>query len=177
MSLRYLFPCENCEHQFELVTTQAGQELECPQCQHRSEAPILGKLRQLKLVDDLTPPLVNRESGRGLKNYLFAGGLAIAILAGVAGGWVYQYASSMINEYDVTEVLNEFDSWVDELNPAQVVQFYEEMKVGEGLSEWREQPHIGETRQGRILQKFACGLLGLSGLGLLMMLGSFLIRR
>ena len=177
MSRRYLFPCEYCEHQFELVATQAGQELECPQCHHRSEAPILGKLRQLESVDDLMPRSVKRDSIGGLKNYLFAGGLAIAILAGSAGAWVYQYGSSMINEYDLTELMDEFDARVDELSPAQVIGLYETMNVGEGLGEWREPPRVGATKQGKILQKFSYGLLGLSGLGLLTLFSSFLVPR
>ena len=123
------------------------------------------------------PRSVKQDSSRGLKNYLFAGGLSVAILAGMAGGWVYQYGSSMINEYDLNELSAKFDERVDELSPAQVVRLYETMNIGEGLGEWHEPPHVGATRQGKILQKFSYGLLGLSGLGLLTLFSSFLVRR
>ena len=98
MSLRYIFPCPKCEHHFELVTKQAGQDLDCTECDTSFEAPKLGKMRQLETVGgETTKPIP--ASNKRLQNSLFVGGLAIAILAGGAGYFVYDYARKMIYEY------------------------------------------------------------------------------
>lgn len=177
MSPRYLFPCENCQYSFELVARQAGQNLECPKCKQEMEAPVLGKMRQLELVGDSEAKPSRPESGRGLKNYLFVCGLATAILAGAAGGWLYHYSTAMIFDYDVSEIMDEYDIWVDGLSPAQVVDEYENSNVDQGLGDWQELPATSSTKQGRILQGFSYGLMALAGVGLLVLLGSFFVRR
>lgn len=173
MSLRYLFPCGNCDHVFELVAKQAGQDLKCPDCAVVSSAPKLGSLRQLETTGD-SDPTSGRSANGGAKNGLFVVGLALAIFAGAAAVGLYQYGGSMINEFDIHQVVDNFDQWMDDRSPAEVVAVYEGLNIDEGLGDWEEQPHVGNNRQGKILQNVSYGLMGLSGIGVLLLVGSLL---
>ncbi len=175
MSARYLFPCPSCnDHQFELVTKQAGQDLTCPKCKAIIEAPKLGILRTLESIGG--DSISAKPSGGRTKNLLFVGGLALAILAGSAGAWVYQYGRSMRSDLDIAAKLQEFDEWADGLTPYEVVSMFQYMDVDKGLGDWKEQETIGMDRQGKILQNFSYGLMGLAGIGALGLLSSFFMK-
>ena len=175
MAPQYLLPCEKCEHQFEIVTKQAGQSLECPKCKHQTEAPKLRVMRQLEpaAATDVGP----QRTGNRLKNYLFSIGLAVTILAGAAGGGLYQYANSLIFEYDIADYIGEMEARFDQLSPAQVVAVYESMNLEQGLGDWQEHPQKGSNKQGKYLLQFSYFLLGLAGLGGLTLLSSFFIKQ
>jgi len=177
MPPQYLFPCDNCNHQLIVVPRQAGQNLTCPQCQHFVEAPKLGEMKQLEMVGGTEP--VNRPaaSSGGLRNLLFVVGLAMAIICGATGYLVNRYASALIFEIDYDQEQKEFEEEVDHLNSAQVVALYEAMQIEKGLGEWYEPNYVRYNTQGAILRKISYGVFGLAGLGLLMLIGSFFIRR
>ena len=177
MSPRYLFPCSQCEHKFELVSKQAGQDLACPDCGAATQAPKLGTLKQLEQVDSGEAPanrIQNSKSG-SWKNLLFVSGLALAILAGAAGFALYRYAQSKVIEFDVAGRVEKYEQWIDEQPPTNVLRTYVQLDTSKGLPEWVEQPHVGSNKQAAILKNFAYGLFGLAGLGLLTLLGSFLV--
>ena len=174
MSLRYLFPCSNCEHQFELVATQAGQELTCPGCQQPVIAPRLGKLKQLPPADGEAAPTKSEKPKTN--NLLFSGGLALAIICGICGVALYMYGNSMITDFDVNEKIAEFDKWVDNLSPAEVVSYYYYVDVESGLGDWREQDLTKKNTQGTILKNTALGICGLAVVGLLLVIGSFFAK-
>ena len=182
MSLRYLFPCSNCQYKFELESKQAGQDLVCPSCEATVLAPKLGTLKQLEPVDSLSDSghrsnQTKDSNSRSLRNLLFVSGLALAVLAGAAGLALYQFAQSKVIEFDVEGRLAEVEKWVDEQPPANILGTFVTMDVGKGLPEWVEQPHIGSNKQAAILKNFAYGLFGLSALGLLTLVGSFLVPK
>ena len=182
MSLRHLFPCSQCEHKFELVNKQAGQDLVCPNCGAAGQAPKLGTLKQLELVDsesDSKRPANQTQisSSGSWRNVLFVSGLALAILAGAAGLALYQYAQSKVIEFDVAGRVEAYEKLIDELSPTGVLGTYVNADLSQGLPEWVEQPHIGSNKQAAILKNFAYGLFGLAALGLLTLLGSFLVPK
>jgi len=177
MSLRYLFPCSKCEHKFELVPKQAGQDLVCPNCDNEIVAPKLGSLRQLETVGDPDTAKADVNSGSGWKNILFVCGLGMAILAGASGYFLYQYAGNKITIFDVDKSMDSFDQMADEQTPASLIEYYQLMNVPGGLGEWQEQPHVGGNKQAAILMNVAYGLFGLACLGLLMLVGSFVMPR
>ena len=129
----YIFPCVNCDHRFELGTKQAGLELTCPQCQHSLEAPMLGKMKQLEVVGGTEAVKTVAKSGRGWKNFLFAAGLATAIIAGAAGFGLSYYANMLDPRYEREAQLERFEFAVDNITSSQLVEFYQEMDVDSGL--------------------------------------------
>jgi len=180
MSLRYLFPCSQCEHKFELVTKQAGQELTCPSCGASNQAPKLGTLKQLELADSTDNASKagrrNQNASSGSwRNVIFVTGLALAIIAGAAGFALFRFAQSKVVEFDVAGNLEEYNQWLDEQSAPIVLGIYVEANSSEGLPEWIEAPHVGSNKQAAILKNFAYGLFGLASLGLLTLLGSFLV--
>ncbi len=176
MPPQYIFPCQNCDHKFTLVPRQSGQELVCPQCNQPAEAPMLGKMKQLELVEgtQVTPP--RKSSAGSWKNSLFTGGLAIAILFGAGGFSLYRYASWLHSDYDFDEQITTFESEVDAFSQTQVVALYESMNVKDGLGDWFEPEFIRYNKQAEILLPVSYGMLGLALLGFVSMIGSFFIK-
>lgn len=177
MPPQYLLPCDNCNHQLIIVPKQAGQDLECPQCQHPVEAPKLGEMKQLEVVGGTEPVKRPAASSGGLRNLLFVIGLGMAIICGATGYFVNRYASELVYEIDYDQEQKDFEEEVDNLNSAQVVALYEAMQIENGLGEWYEPPYVRYNTQGAILRNVSYGVIGLSGLGVLMLIGSFFIRR
>lgn len=150
--------------------------MECPECQHKFEAPMLGKIKQLKMVGG--NEAVTRQSGSSsnLRNLLFVVGLSIAIIGGLTGFFVNRYANALVLEFDDELERKNFDDIVDSLEPSQVVQLYEEMNIEDGLGEWYEPNYIRYNTQGAILRKVSYGVLGFAGLGMLVLISSFFIK-
>ena len=181
MSLRFLFPCPNCDAKFELVTKQAGQSLTCPSCDNKTEAPKLGLLRQLETVGE-APASSNRRAQTGAasgswKNLLFVCGLGLAILAGTAGYFLYKHAQSRTVQLDIEKAIKSVEDEVDQASPARLMQMYESLGVEKGLGDWVEQPYVGENKQAQILKNIAYGLFAVAGIGLFTLLISFVVPR
>ena len=177
MPPQYLLPCSKCDHQIEVVPRQAGQDLVCPQCQQHIEAPMLGKMKQLELVGGTEPGKRPASSGSNVRNMLFVAGLLLAIVGGASGYALHKYASNLIYEIDYDAEIEIFDQEVDALSAGLVVELYDAMQIEAGLGEWYEPNFVRYNTQGGILLKVSYGLLGLGGLGVLLLLGSFFIKR
>ena len=177
MSARFQFPCPHCESKFELVTKQAGQTLTCQQCNKTCEAPKLGTLRNLEPVGGAAPTASSDSSWGGRKSLLFVFGLGLAILAGTAGYFLYQNASSRYTEFDLEKGLAQLDSDIDGFTPAMVMRKYQSLRVEDGLGDWVEQPRVGENKQAEILMNFSYGLFGLAGIGLLLLIIGLVIPK
>ena len=174
----YIFPCSNCDHKFELVAKQAGLELTCPQCQQALEAPMLGKMKRRELVSG-TEPIKKpaKGTGRGWKNFLFAAGLATSIIAAAAGFGLSYYANTLDPRYEREAQLENFEYAVDNISPSQLVEFYQEMDVESGLGEWYEPNYVRYGKQVKYLRWGVPVMYGLAGLGFLVMIGSFILKK
>ena len=175
MSSRYLFPCSQCDHELELVATQAGQEIDCPDCGQTIEAPKLGVLRQLPVVEQTAAKKTLGRNTR-LKRTLFATGLGLAVVLGGIGGALYKYASDMIVDPQLEKLFAQFDEEIEQMPTPQVLDIWSQMNFEEGLGEWREMGYARYRAQGTILQRVAYGVIGLAFVGLLMLIGSFMIK-
>lgn len=176
MPPRYLYPCPHCNYTFELATKQAGQSLSCPECQAEFEAPKLGILKTLEVAANSHPATQNSFAG-GIKSSLFVAGLAIAVILGTAGSLLYVYSSKLIGRVDIAKGSEVFNEEVNLYTDSQVVEKFEQMNVSDGLGEWKEQKVVRYSNQGRILQTTSYGILGLAGVGLMMLIGSFFVRQ
>ena len=174
----YIFPCTNCDHKFELVSKQAGLELTCPQCQQALESPMLGKMKRLEVVSGTEQkPSTSPSSGRSWKNFLFAAGLATAIVAGAGGFGLSYYANQLDPRYERESQLENFESAIDSISPSQLVEFYQDMDVESGLGEWYEPNYVRYGKQVQYLRWGVPVMYGLAGLGFLTMIGSFVLKK
>lgn len=173
---RYLFPCPFCEQSIPLTLTQAGRELRCQHCQKMVQTPSMGGIRKLPLEEGASGAVKqSRRSGFSpLQGWLFAGGLTLAVLAGIASYTLYQYASSLRVKIDIEEVIAKEQMMVDQMAPAEVYVVAAAAKEADFALEYREPEYRASDKQGEILSTVSYGLAGLSGLGLLMVLGSLL---
>ncbi len=138
---------------------------------------MLGKMKQLEMVGGFTPIKGPDSSTGSLRNLLFVVGLALAIVGGATGYFVNRYADNLILEVDNEAEKESFDQEVDRLTAPQVVALYEAMQIEKGLGEWYEPNFIRYNTQGEILRKASYGLIGLAGLGMLVLIGSFFTKR
>lgn len=178
MPIHYLLPCNDCEHQFQLTTSQAGQPLECPQCGTAVDAPKLGTLKQLPTSGESSSKATALSSGdAGWKHSVFAIGLITAVVAGLAGAALYWYSQTLFTSVDVESYITLSEQEIDKWSPAQLWHFWHEQKLEDGLGEWAELEYVGDNKQSEILKMFAFGLLGLAGVGVLTLLSSFAMKR
>ncbi len=167
MSSKYLLPCDHCSHPFEVISKQAGQKLTCPECGGISEAPMLRKIRLLEPVEDETFKKTSKSAGKsGSFNMFFSIGLFAAVLLGGSGYWLYNYAGMLVTEIDRELSTEQHNEFVDQLEPAQVVTYYNELRIDNGLGEWYEPNYVRYNKQSVILTNMSYVLMGLGGISL-----------
>ena len=66
---------------------------------------------------------------------------------------------------------------IDQFSPAQLWQVWHQQDLEDGLGEWVEPTYMGYNIQSNHLKTLSYGLLGLAGLGVLMLLSSFAMKR
>lgn len=166
MSPRYSLNCPHCQHLNAVSTTQAGQDLECDGCQQTIQAPRLGQLKQLPVIETAAPAIA-KKGGQGGK--LFVLGMLMLIFCGGGGAGLWYFASGKLSNYEtvVEEEIQRVDSLVDEANVIDLAQIYETMPLEAGLPAWQERPYVGQNKQGIILRNISYGLLTIGGIGLI----------
>ena len=173
MSPRYSLICPHCQHSNVVATTQAGQDIDCAGCQQTIQAPRLGQLKQLPVIE-AAAPAQHKESNKGGK--LFVLGMLMLIFGGGGGGGLFYYASGKLFDYEtvIEEKIAKLDGFVDPLNVIELAQLYETMPLEGGLPAWEERPYVGQNKQGLILRNISYGLLALGGIGLICAVIGFL---
>ena len=172
----YLLPCPQCQHPFELASRQAGQSVQCLQCEHSFDAPRLGELKQLEKVAATDSGPATAEPSSVLKRWLFTLGLAMTVLLGAAGVGVYQFANSIQQEIDAEGAMSDIETRIEEMSDADVYRVAASYDPEDSIGEYFQPGSVKSNKQGEILKYVAYGLLGLAAAGLLMLIGSFMIR-
>lgn len=176
MTGQYLFTCPSCGAANRLSPKQAGQELNCTDCDAPFQAPKLGDIRKLPTDGDVDAK-VREKSYSPLRGWLFAGGLTLAVLAGGAGGYMHSKAAELSSAVNVNipEEVQRFNDLLDKQPPAEI---YRLSRVSEDdiALEYQEPAYKRLNKESEIGTYSAYGLYGLCGVGVLMLLGSFLIR-
>ena len=173
MPSQYSLTCPKCQHANAITTTQAGQDIECAECQQTIQAPRLGELKQLPAIAAAESTSVKKSSGSGK---LFVLGMLLLIFGGGGGAGLFYYASGMLFDYNskLEESIVEVTSLVDDgATLPQLAQLYESMPLEEGLPAWQERPYVSSNKQGVILRYISYGLLTIGGIGLLMAIVGF----
>lgn len=176
MSARFYFPCPSCDHRFEIETRAAGRQLSCPICQAEVEAPKMGDIRKLELVETDQPASGSgrKPAGRA-KSVLFSIGLATMVIFAASGVGLYYYSTTIEIPVDFDRGMEFQNSQLDGMNAADLWDFYYENLKDAPLGDWQEHEVTKGNLQSGILKKFSYGLLGIGALGLLMLLGSFVM--
>lgn len=181
MAARYAWNCPECQSSIELATTQAGQYLKCDGCSAEVLAPKLGVIKSLPLFG--AENAITEKSGRSpsggspLKGWLFAGGLLLAAIASVAAA-AAQYRSNQYRvDIDMDEVMAAEIEGLDSAPPAQIYSMAVEAGKDSFALEYSEPTYKRHNKKSGYIQAVAWTFWGLAGLGLLMLLGSFFIRK
>jgi hypothetical protein len=94
---------------------------------------------------------------------------------GATGFTLYQYASTLIFDFDAAREAELLAEETEQRSPSDVLAEWNALAI-EDLGEWQEHPIARYRTQGRILQMIAYGMLAFAGAGLLLMIGSFFMR-
>jgi hypothetical protein len=181
MAVRYAWECPECQSSIELATTQAGQHLKCESCSAEVLAPKLGVIKSLTVVDSENAITQKSKSARGegsaVKGWLFAGGLLLAVLASICA-MAAQYRSNQYRvDVDLDEVMaNEYEG-IDKAPPAQVYAIAVEAGKESFTLEYSEPAYRTYSKKSGYIQTVAWVFWGLAGVGLIMLLGSFLLKK
>jgi len=165
MPSTYLLPCAHCSHLFKVIPKQAGQELKCTECGAITEVPMLRKMKLLTPVEDETAKVTKKVGDKsGSFNMLFSIGLFAAVLLGGSGYWLYGYAGKLVTQIDRELSTEQHNQFVDQLSPSQVVTYYNELRIDNGLGEWYEPNYVRYNKQSAILTNTSYVLMGLGGI-------------
>ena len=180
MAVRYAWQCPKCQATIELSATQAGQELKCDSCSAEVVAPKLGILKGLPVVGGDEEKKSARRKGGGdapLKSWLFAAGLLIAVLAGIAGGAAQYQSNQFYVPVDMESMIEDELAYIDEQEPADIYA----VEVGAGDEQfglnYTETPWRTANIKSGIIQYVAWAFWGVTGLGVLLMLSSFFVKK
>ena len=99
------------------------------------------------------------------RRMLFSVGLLVAVVLGLGGLALYQYASSMIVDVDWDLTFEQSEQQIDQLSPSQLLSVWSQSQVEQGLSEWQEQDLASFNTQGEILCNVAYGMWLIAALG------------
>ncbi len=180
MAIKYVFSCPHCDAPTELLATQAGQEMACESCSAAFSAPKLGDIKSLPVAAGQSAGnqagRAQTKSGSVIKSWLFAGGLLLAVAAGIGAFAVQNHAQSIYVEFDLDEAIQSENDRVEEALPTEIYQLAVAAAKEDFTLEWREPYYRAANKQSSVLQGVANGLWGASGLGLLLLIASFAIR-
>ena len=175
MSNLFLLPCPLCDAKNEISLRQSGQNLACTGCGKDIEAPKLGEIKKL-------PPAV--ESGNtkrtgtmsAARKGMFTVGLALAVLFGGAGLGLHLYARSLHTPIDIDQYVQLTREEVRALETHQLYGLATSLSKTADLGDFAEPAFLKGNKQGAILSWFAWGLYAIGAIGLVMLLGSFLMK-
>ena len=102
MSSLYQLPCPLCDAKNQISPRQSGQTLACTGCGADVEAPKLGEIKKLPLVESANTKRKGAMSAA--RKGLFTAGLALAVLFGGAGLGLHLYARSLHTPVDIEEL-------------------------------------------------------------------------
>ena len=134
----------------------------------------MGGIRKLSIEEGSTAAAKpSRRSGFSpLQGWLFAGGLTLAVLAGIASFSIYRYAIKLKDPRDVEVIIASENAKIDKMTSIELYAVALAAKEEDFALEYREPNYRASNKQGEILSTVSYGLAGLAGVGLLMVLGS-----
>jgi len=160
----FLLPCPLCDAKNEISFRQSGQTLACAGCGKDIEAPKLGEIKKLPLVKSTN----TKRTGTI--------GLALAVLFGGAGLGLHLYARSLHTPVDIDQYVQRTREEVRALETRQLYGLATSLSKTEDLGDFAEPQFLKGNKQGAILTWLAWGLYAIGAIGLVMLLGSFLMK-
>ena len=170
----FQLPCPLCDANNQISPRQSGQTLECTGCGKDIEAPKLGEIRKLPLAQ--TSNTAGNRTMSAARKGVFAVGLALAVIFGGAGLGLHLYARSLHTPVDIEKHVQLTREEVRSLKPDQLYKLATVLSKTEDLGDFAEPPFLKANKQSVILTWFALGLYAVGGIGLAMLLGSFLMK-
>lgn len=120
----HLLPCPSCQASISVSPSQAGDQVNCPECQSAVPVPKLGELRKLPQDDTLSVDTPSQSEGRGFL-FLILGliGCVSLVIAGFCGIRWALIDVPATTEIHLVEVKERYES----LSAAELVREYEDM--------------------------------------------------
>lgn len=174
MSNLYLLPCPLCDAKNQITPRQSGQNLACTGCGKDIEAPKLGEIKRLPPVESANTKRTGAMSAA--RKGVFTVGLALAVIFGGAGLGLHLYARSLHTPIDIDQQVQRTREEVRALETPQLYGLATSLTKTEDLGDFTEPQFLKGNKQGVILTWLALGLYAIGAIGLVMLLGSFLMK-
>ena len=174
MSNLFLLPCPLCDAKNQISPRQSGQNLACTGCGKDIEAPKLGEIKKLPPVEATNTKRTGTMSAA--RKGMFTVGLALAVLFGGAGLGLHLYARSLHTPVDIEEHVQGMRKEVRALETRQLYGLATSLSKTADLGDFAEPQFLKGNKQGAILMWVAYGLYAIGAIGLVMLLGSFLMK-
>jgi len=174
MSNLFLLPCPLCDAKNQISPRQSGQTFACAGCGKNIEAPKLGEIKKLPSAESTNTN--RKETMSATRKGLFTVGLALAVLFGGAGLGLHLYARSLHTPVDIEEHVQQMREELQALEIPQLYGLATSLTKTEDLGDFAEPPFLKGNKQGAILMWVAWGLYAIGAVGLVLLLGSFLMK-
>lgn len=174
MSNLFQLPCPLCEAKNQISLRQSGQTIACTGCGKDVEAPKLGEIKKLPPVE--IAQAKSKSVMSAARKGIFTAGLALAVIFGGAGLGLHYYARSLHTPIDIQEHVQRTREEVRNLDVPQLYGLATALTNTDDLGDFSEPPFFKANKQSEILTWLAYGLYAVGGIGLAMLLGSFLMK-
>jgi hypothetical protein len=156
--------------------------MSCSGCDSAFSAPKLGDIKKLPVVEGHAPEsrkghAAGAKSGSPVKGWLFAGGLLLAVSAGIGGYLAQDYAKSHRVDFDLEEVVQAELKLLDDAPPAEIYGIALGACDESFQLEYREVPYRTQNIKAGIFQNVAWVCWAVAGTGVLMLLSSFFLKK
>lgn len=176
MAQLYLFRCPSCEKDIEISEKLAGMTQNCPFCEIENSYPGMREIRRLPVAENQSSDSLAKPAFNETGSWLFSGGLLVAVMAGLLGFGVLYYANSLVAESPANLQIEFGNQQLDQLPAGHLWEVWDQM-TGNGLPDWSETTINRYNKQADYLKWLAFALFGVSALGLVSLVSSFLMTR
>ena len=182
MSSQYLFPCEKCNREFNVDTSAAGRQVNCPFCKNTIDLPKLSQLREMQL-EKVSDDSEDMESSGSLgvgQTWMFVCGVPILLIGLIAGAVLMWQATNLEDaiakdQATLEQVKGRIDSYIDQYGVEQTWKVWHEELLPNPPGAW-EQPVLSYAAQNaRVKRLFSYTAFGFAALGLGLIGISFLL--
>lgn len=142
MARNFLLPCKNCGTKIPITVSQAGEAINCPNCQASNQVPTLREVNRLEVAEEAVSATPDRRE-QSRNAWRGSRGVALALCLGVAFLFLARTAyfgwgrTTIDTQGSAEEMITELNKHVDEKEPPEL------------LADWIESNNFSLTEEAR----------------------------
>ncbi|MGI9519697.1 MAG: hypothetical protein ACR2NP_21770 [Pirellulaceae bacterium] len=179
MARRYILGCHSCDHPIIVEITQAGQSINCPECQ---SSVTVGTLREIKALPEHEESTA--ESGKSASSsggmsatnrLIFVIGTLMLVLGSIWGGYTMLKSSRLMQTKPPVEITERMKNQIDDWSPSRILDAWENVSI-DAADQWREHPFLRVQRIAHENRLYSWIGFSIAGVGLLTIVSAFVFK-